>query len=268
MTFNTGETAEDLKRLYNPEGSMLRSAQTRMLEMLLYIDDVCKQIGVEYFIEGGTALGAVRHGGFIPWDDDADIAMRRKDWKKLCRYLTSHQNGRYVLQNYKTDKHYYEQWAVLRDLNSEYIQDSNLHNIRKYKGLQVDIFPLEEGPIKFFKDLSDLFTKINDRFLAGKHPILARLCNLSQIHIVNPLGRIVSLFFGDKSSYSYVYGHNVGRPEFKSVNLFPTNPILFEGHILSGPHNPKEYCKGFFGEYMNLPKIESRNKHHAEYTIW
>ena len=71
---------EQFKKQYNPEGSILRRAQYRMLEMLSFIDDVCVKNNIKYWIDSGTLLGARRHGGFIPWDDDVDICMPREDY--------------------------------------------------------------------------------------------------------------------------------------------------------------------------------------------
>jgi lipopolysaccharide cholinephosphotransferase len=79
IAFNTGETSEDLKAHFNPEGSTLKKAQDRMLDMLLYLDNVCKEQNVPYRIDAGNVLGAVRHGGFIPWDDDVDIVLLRRN---------------------------------------------------------------------------------------------------------------------------------------------------------------------------------------------
>ena len=103
--FNTGETARDLKEMYNPEGSLKRLVQLRLLDMLIYLDKVCKENGIDYRIDGGTVLGAVRHGGFIPWDDDVDVVVESsRDYSRLCDYLKNHPHPQYVLQNDETDK--------------------------------------------------------------------------------------------------------------------------------------------------------------------
>ena len=117
--FNTGETQERLRRDYNPDGSVLRRAQMRLLDMLIYLQDVSKQIDVACRIDGGNVLGALRHGGFIPWDDDIDVVVSYTDYKKLCRYLIAHPHPQYVLQTNKTDPGFYKEWACLRDLKSE-----------------------------------------------------------------------------------------------------------------------------------------------------
>ena len=81
--FNTGETNSELRQLYNPECSELRMSQLRMLEILDYISDLCEKNGLRYWLCAGTLLGAYRHGGFIPWDDDLDIEMPIEDMLKL-----------------------------------------------------------------------------------------------------------------------------------------------------------------------------------------
>jgi len=76
-------TNEELREKYNPDGSELRHAQLRMLEMLSFLDKVCTENKITYWIDDGTLLGAVRHGGFIPWDDDVDVAMPLDDYSGL-----------------------------------------------------------------------------------------------------------------------------------------------------------------------------------------
>ena len=81
------ETQESLRAKYNPEGSELRRLQMRMLDILIVVDEICRRHDIPYWIEGGTLLGAVRHGGFIPWDDDCI------DEKGLCEAFEMFERG-------------------------------------------------------------------------------------------------------------------------------------------------------------------------------
>ena len=93
-----------LREKYNPDGSILRQHQLKMLDILIIIDRICKKHGIKYWISDGTLLGAVRHGGFIPWDDDLDIQMMRKDFKHFIKIISEELPENLALQTHKTDK--------------------------------------------------------------------------------------------------------------------------------------------------------------------
>lgn len=267
IVFNTGETQSELRAKYNPEGSILRKAQMRMLDMLIYFDKVCKEQNIPYRIDGGNVLGAVRHGGFIPWDDDVDVVIMRKDLHRLCNYLLRNPHPQYKLQTFETDHGYVGAWVVLRDTKSEYIQDSTVHNARKYRGLQIDIFPYENRVLKPFHKFSAKITKKNGKWFVGRHMKVARMVYVLQHRILHPIFRAIGWFFGNPDVWGYPYGARVPITH-TSKSQFPYKDISFEGHVFPGPADTDLFCKEFYGDsYMNLPDVSSRNKHQATYRI-
>lgn len=269
MIYNTGETSEELKEKYNPEGSILRKCQLRMLDMLIYLDKVCREIGVDYCLESGNILGALRHGGFVPWDDDIDVHVSRNDYVKLSKYLRENPHEQFVLQDEYTDNGFIESnWAVLRDLKSEYMQDTRLHNIRKFRGLQIDIFIIDNGIThclySFMKKVSVVRNKcIKIGFLKA-----ARSINALSKNILVPFCRKIGSIFGNKNLLMYEYGYIFKYRKIYNDILLPHKEILFEGHKFLGPADPKKYCELIYGDYMKIPPKEKRDHHKARYKIW
>lgn len=89
--------------------------QLKMLDMLTFVDYVCSDNGIEYWLDSGTLLGAVRHGGFIPWDDDTDICMTRDNFEKFKSAIALYKDTPYFIQSNETDRDYFPAWAKIRD---------------------------------------------------------------------------------------------------------------------------------------------------------
>lgn len=257
---------EDLS-MYNPEGSDLRKMQMRMLDMLIFVDSVCEKHNIKYWLAFGTLLGAVRHGGFIPWDDDLDIEMLKDDYDILLSLIDKELPNYYHIQNHKSDRNYIFPIAKLRDKNSRITENKNADKNYKMRGIYIDLFYLDKGN-KFIARLTVNIQKIlfaTTLLKNDKLGILALLRNFLyfKIHkIVFPLIRILVKLFGIKS---YIAPYGTGFASKRKIEeILPLKKILFEGKYFNSPHNTDTYLKDIYGNYMELPADDERRVHTLE----
>jgi len=258
---------EILRAKYNPEGSIMRTKQMQMFEILKVVDNLCRNNNIKYWLSSGTLLGAVRHGGFIPWDDDVDIEMEKTDYVRFEKIMKAElPKHNMVLQTHKSDWEYFIPFGKVRLLTSELVEENNtFSNHYKYKGLWVDVFVLEPSNSLFLTKVAGFlhYRVLNN---AAKIPstCLRRLCcgliyGLFYYFLFPILAQISKI--GASNQMRHVLGAAFTRPRISS-DFAKVVEIEFEGHKFFAPQNTDAYLKRIFGDYMQLPKDEDRNPHH------
>lgn len=262
---------EELRRKYNPDGSDLRKAQLRMVQMLKFIDDVCTKNGITYWLDAGTLLGAARHGGFIPWDDDTDICM---PLSSLLRFkeimLTNNPCDEFILHCKETDPNHHGAYPVLRDLKSEYIQDRKYHKALKYRGLQVDIFPLEAGIPSFLKKVDIVLSRYliekplkSERFYELTKPIVSLNSSINT-NVIYPLLRLFSKKNDDLLYMAYGVPYTYKRYKH---DIYPLRRIEFEGFTFNAPNNVDSFLSTLYGNWRKIPEDNKIQTHHVKFRF-
>ncbi len=250
---------EDL-RIYNPEGSTLRKAQLRMLDILQVIDTICQKHGISYFLDGGSLIGAVRHGGFIPWDDDLDIAVMRDDFYKLRKILKQELPDNLVYQDSTTDHNYPLLIGKVRDKHSYFEEDFS--NKLEYKGIYVDIIPMEKIPSKKWKAKLDYWYGHCFRALHNYTDTKDKIRSIFVFPFAWTLVQCTRLL--NKCSSSTQIAHMYGWKAYNSFSyndVFPVKRMPFEHIEVCVPHNPGAVLKALFGDYMQVPPPDKRITH-------
>ncbi len=244
----------------------LDRAKKVMVEILVEIDDICNRNKINYWLDLGTLLGAIRHKGFIPWDDDIDITMPRKDYNNFIQIVEKELSSKYFLHTNRTDKNCYSDWIKIRDKKSIYIEFGDKENhVSTNSGIFVDIFPLDRISIKNIKifnflrkafqinPFKSVFKSVKKRLL---HYLLSptyffrkKIFKISK-NITNSSGDIA--IFGVETWVSYNFEHEL---------IYPLKKIEFEGLMFNAPNNCDKILQSYYGDYMKLPAIKDRQVH-------
>ena len=254
---------DSLRAKYSPDGSPLRRQQERMLELLCEIDRICKKHVIRYWLSSGTLIGAVRHGGFIPWDDDLDIEMMREDYDRLMDILPTELPSTMALQNHRTDHTYFFFYAKVRDRRSLLSEGNNYDRVWKEQGIYIDIFPLEYQPISIHKisektagHMYKIWRTCTDDNLGIRK--VMRLFHFNR-RFVFPLLRLLCSISGTDVITSGM-GIPYHNPRF-AKDIFPLATLKFEGREFPVPHNYDHMLRLMYGDYMQLPSEERITTH-------
>ena len=256
----------------------LRSLQLKILEIVKYFDQLCTENNIEYYILYGSAIGAVRHGGFIPWDDDFDVGMTYENYLKLLDVCEKKlDKKKYFLQTPDNEENYYLSFAKLRDITTTLIEEGNKDTDITY-GVYIDIFPfvgVPKGKIK------RALLKINHAF------VLSANINIINNKILATLFRIILKFVGKKRILKICYKNCVKYScnDYEDwccifdgdgfEKNFTTKAIMgkpqkmkFEDTMLPVPYDTDKYLRSFYGDYMKIPsKEEIEKKKHTRYVL-
>lgn len=260
---------EDFSK-YNGDGTNLRKAQLKMLDILIEFDKICRKNNIEYWLDSGTLLGAVRHGGFIPWDDDMDICVMRKDYKKLRKVLQKELPNNLVFVDWKNEKNFFDHCGRIKD-NSTCVNNIN-YAFQDNKGVYLDILIVEEVPsmkVKMFveKYYGRVFRQLHHfGKVIYKSKLKQYLVYLLAL-LLSPIAygsvfllRIYAKFFSGEK-LGFVYAISFPSKRFRS-EIFPCVEIEFEGHKFLAPNNFDSYLTHIYGDYMKIPKLEDRQITH------
>lgn len=253
----------------------LRRMQLIQLELLKELDRVCRSHGIKYILDGGTLLGAVRHGMFIPWDDDIDVRMLRSEYEKFAQVAQHDLNSGIFFQSYKTDKGYPWLYSKLRKNGTSAVRVGQ-EKLNMHSGVFIDIFPCDGIP--------------NNRLCQAIQKQLAFLCRkILYSHVARELSgswtgkmfwtavswippkaaylisECLSKVFDEKKCSLVgclgLHGaeESVGFPREWFTDLVE---LSFEGHYFWAPKNWNELLRCYYGDnYMTPPPVEQQKAH-------
>ncbi len=264
---------DELRARFNPDGSDFRKVQLRLLDMLLYIDRICKENNIDYWLSSGTLIGAVRHGGFIPWDDDVDVEMMPEGLKRFIRIVENDGAGRYAIHNHSNDPNYLFTFTKLRDLNTYIEEEKVVPQKLLYEGCSIDIFTLVPSNSRRMHVLArkcigkemTLWRAIAYR-PESQQKILKTLIDFPIRKIALPILTFLSRM-GAGSRLRHTLSAPFHAPR-RREEIFPLGKVSFEGHEFPAPGNSDAYLRRIYGDYTKIPAMDNIHVHAKKIEIY
>lgn len=255
------------------ETNEIRTLQLRLFKIFLEFEKVCLEHNLRFYLIAGTLLGAIRHKGFIPWDDDMDIAMPRKDYEILIEHADEWFSQPFELDCREKNSLYPLRFAKVHDITTTLYSNRSPHYIG---GIYIDIFPFDGLPdgkrrqkIHLWKHrmMDKLFYfSFRDPFKRGKrfdsYLLIILQKFLSPDYLYRKLTKITKKYDFETSNYFTDHDCKLGGIIEKKVLGNTPTKVSFEGHETYGMYNCDDYLKTIYGNYMQLPPLEKRKSHH------
>lgn len=259
----------------------IKEIQQISLEILKYIDKICTENNIQYFLTGGTLLGAIRHKGFIPWDDDVDLLMTRENYEKFLSLMDKQNHEKYKCLHYgKNFPNYYYRFAKVVDLDTQLSEGDFIRN--KDLGVFVDIFPADlvddtkasklvkqtdRYNIKILRAASTKINNKNEKSIIKKilKPFLYSYAKLfGWKHWFNKHENFIKKHSKPSYKHRIVYSGGSGpKGMFPIEYLDDITFVEFEGYKFPAFRDYNMYLKNLYGDYMQLPPENQRTSNHT-----
>lgn len=255
------------------------------LDILKYFADFCDKNGLQYYLAYGTLLGAIRHKGYIPWDDDIDVCMPIKDYNKAIELFNEYSKESLYKLVAPSDKISKISFVKVTDERTVKIETAvNYKN--NYIGIDIDVFPLEGAPetkeefYKWCKKLVGLYTKAvfkarkvkQVRFITTCKTLLLKLLYFrKRSDYLKMADRLHAEYPYDKADYVGIVCTNCQDSfdsRFKKEWFKDYILVEYEGQMLKAPIGYHEVLTAIYGDYMTPPPPEKRITHHANNVFW
>lgn len=257
------------------EPTLEQLAQLKQLEiaMLREFVNVCNKLNLRYYLLGGTLLGAVRHQGFIPWDDDIDVGMPREDYNVFLKEGQALLPKYLFIQSLNTEPEYPMCFAKIRNSKTTFVESSIAH-LHINHGVYIDVFPLDNYPDgekekafvkknRFYNRRISMIYRLNGR-LTCKQRAISLLMKLWYPNVKTAIQKREKLYRSVRSSGRIAnHGGAWGQKEIVPADWYGAGtPVMFEGMELMAPEKYHNWLTQVYGDYMQLPPVEKRVGHH------
>lgn len=275
------ENTEDVFIFDNTYLGKLKTVQEILLGYLLEIDRICRKHDIQYFLAGGTLLGAIRHHGFIPWDDDADVMMLREDYDRFQKVVQEELPDHIFMQLPTTEKGNHNPFTKLRINNTMFATEFTGHFMDLHNGIFFDVLSHDQtGNHKWSQKLHLMVTMLTrsvvfnkwgntDIRSGGGHPVICKIVDKAKYLVPMRFAEWAqnkALTFFQKRNTDYLYdgmGRNLKRGPFPKEWLEEAVYVEFEGYQFPVPKEYDKYLTYLYGDYMQMIPVSARRTSHS-----